>query len=118
METTTVFLDLEETVIESWNNPDWLSLKVDIIREVINVLKRENTTVQLGLMSWAVFDDADKETFNRRFRGHIEDALQLEFSDDLILSMDDWIQLVMMNSGMRLSRAVRFNVMGCLGRCR
>jgi len=105
MKTTTVFLDLEETVIESWNNPDWLSLKADIIREVINVLKRENTTVQLGLMSWAVWDDADKKVFNKKLREPIEQSLKLEFSDDLILSMDDWIQLVMVNSGMRLSRA-------------
>lgn len=102
----TIFFDLEETLIESWEQPNWLSDNAEAIKTFIKIMYSAYKTpsVQFGIMSWAIYDADEKDQFKRRFAETIEDGLGIKLQDDLILSMDDWMSLVMRSSGLRISR--------------
>lgn len=102
-----VLLDLEKTVIESWDEPFILWNNVDKIKHLL-----EEVQVKLGLMSWAVWDAKDKEIFNRTMRPGIEEALGLKFDDSLVWSMDDWAENVFKFHNKKVSRADLFDMFG------
>lgn len=98
-----IFLDLELTVIHSWEDPVLLMFNFEKIRGILP----ENAHV--GLMSWAVWDKKDKDKFNQSLRGEIEDALGIKFSDELLWSMDDWCSELAKNSVKKLTREDLFD---------
>lgn len=117
-----VFLDLEETIIDTWQDGNILGHGVDRICEFINGKDKwfQNNTIlapatpllnmKLGLMSWAVWDHKDKEAFNTRFRPHLEQLLDCKFDDRFVLSMDDWAQLIFRHFNKKFSRQDLFDI--------
>jgi hypothetical protein len=124
-----VFLDLEETCIDDWSTATPLVQNLEKIdwfingKEVIIPPFKKNqepivsppapmVNLHLGIMSWAVWDDVDKQLFLNLMREPIEKAIKRKFDDSLILSMADWADLVFECSGMRLSRHDMFDIYG------
>jgi len=97
---TTIFLDLEETLIESWDIPDWLPDNAEAIKTFIQSL---HGPAQFGIMSWAIWNERDREAFIKKLMCPIEDGLGIEFQNSLILTMEDWAQLVLSQSGLRVA---------------
>lgn len=102
-----VFLDLEETLIDNWENGWLLPAKIAIIKEMLSEF-----SPKIGLMSWAVWDDADKVKFNIRLRPELEEALEASFDDDFLWSMDDWAKQLLALHGKRISREDLFDCFG------
>lgn len=113
----TIFLDLEETLIESWSDRTLLIPKVKLIEKFIQFKLKESrqmlgrrfanpplTMPQFGIMSWAIWNDADKREFQQEIQLWLEEKMRITFRQDLILSMDDWALLVMKHTGLKLSR--------------
>lgn len=73
-----LFLDLEATVIESWEVP-----VLDNIEKIKQIL-RELNPHKIGIFSFAIWSDEDLDTFNRTIRSNIERELGISISDDLI----------------------------------
>ena len=68
--------------------------------------------VTLGLMSWAVWGDRDKEVFNRTMRPELEEALGMDFDDRVVWSMDDWAAELLQFHRKKLSRQDLFDMFG------
>ena len=64
-----VFLDLEETIIESWHDP--LLCNVDKIREIL----RNEETEDIHIFSFVISGNRDKEIFKERLKPFIEEVL-------------------------------------------
>jgi hypothetical protein len=121
-----VFLDLEETVIDDWENGDLLLENIEKIAVFLNGKditwkgQPDNYTstatpllnMRLGLMSWAVWDDVDKGKFNKRFRPHLEALLNRKFDDELVWSMNDWCAQLFKHSHLLLSKNDVFDIFG------
>lgn len=109
-----VFLDLEETLIDNWYDfnllPD-LCAKVDRYIHGKAFYSDPTTLPRLhvGLMSWAVYDDRDKQMF-MNVKHHIEEKIGYKFDDNFVWSMDDWAKLVYMHRGLKLDRADMFEL--------
>lgn len=110
----TIFLDLEETLIESWSDHTLLVNKIVKINRFVNKTlvetKQPLSVPRFGLMSWAVYNDKDKRQFQEELQPWLEEQMQITFSNELILSIDDWISLVMNNCGILLSREDIFDL--------
>lgn len=102
-----VFLDLEETVIDNWENGWLLPAKIAIIKEMLS-----EVTPTIGLMSWAVWDDKDKEKFNETLRPELENALGFKFDDRFLWSMNDWADQLFKFHGKVFSRQDLFDCFG------
>lgn len=117
-----VFLDLEETVIDNWQDGNLLLANIDCIEEFIN--GRDKTfggvvapgaplvNMRLGLMSWAVWDAKDKAEFNSRFRPHLEHLLKRKFDDEIVWSMADWSRELCKFSNKLISKDDMFDMFG------
>ena len=119
----TIFLDLEETLIESWSDHTWLTHKAEAIgtfikRSLIQSAHQSKSIYhdtprlelpRFGLMSWAVWNDADKQIFQQQLQHWIEGNLKMAFSEDLIWTMEDWAALVLKNTGLRMSQQDLFD---------
>lgn len=68
---TCVFLDLEETIIDSWQSG--LLVNVQVLREFLE----KNNVTEIGIFSFAVYNDRDLEIFNRDHKPFIEKALNV-----------------------------------------
>lgn len=119
----TIFLDLEETLIESWSDRTLLVNKIAAIDQFVKrTLIDSRQTVgrrfanpplsmpRFGLMSWAVWNDKDKKDFQDEIQLWLEEQMKIVFNQELILSMDDWITLVRRNTVMNLSRQDLFDI--------
>jgi hypothetical protein len=111
-----LFLDLEDTIIDEWATRNFLRTRdVCFVRDCINhrnrlidlclELEREHGTGMdinrdkidcLGLFSYAVSHDADKQIFVEEMKSDIERMLCLKFDPDYVLTVDQirlkWIQ--------------------------
>jgi len=99
-----IFLDLEETLIDNWDNGFLLLPKVDTIRAIIAQMRMQNETVRIGLMSWAVWNEKDKAKFNNDLRDFLETNLNCSFDDAFVWSMDDWCNEVLKCTDKKVSR--------------
>lgn len=68
---TCVFLDLEETIIDSWHSG--LLVNVQVLRDFLE----KNNVTEVGIFSFAVYNDRDLEIFNRDHKPFIERALNV-----------------------------------------
>ena len=118
----TIFLDLEETLIESWSDRTLLVNNVaaidrhikDKLKESRQLIGRRFTNSPLmmprfGLMSWAVWDDKDKTEFQQEIQPWLEEQMRITFSQELIVSMDEWTTLVRRNTVLKLTRQDLFD---------
>ena len=65
------FIDLEQTIIESWQAPDLIN--VQRIRSWLEVEKAD----EIRIFSFAIWNEIDKQRFNDEIKTRIEDALGL-----------------------------------------
>jgi hypothetical protein len=92
-----LLLDLEGTLIESWNEPDWIPNGDKVCKFLTGSWLGEPSGYKgrIGLMSWAVENEQDKQKFNKFLRPIIEEQFhEFKFDDELVLSMQDWAALV------------------------
>lgn len=82
---TIVLFDLEETLIESWENPRLLHEENPSIQKWLSTLG----AFQSGLLSFAVWDEKDLNTFNKTLREPLEKTFGIEFSDPLMFIKTD-----------------------------
>ena len=104
-----ILLDLEETVIEDWSNMSLMPRECMAIR---NWLKTCHPGATIGLMSWAVWNDKDKASFNKHLRDELEAVLEVQFSDEWVFSMDDWSDMLFKHCKKKLSRDDLFDCFG------
>ena len=109
MTETALLLDLEGTVIESWRHPDWLDRHIAAIGNLART-HSELGPVRLGLMSWAVRDDADLGEFRSRLAGPLEQSLGFRFDRKLTRSMNEWAELIHRHSWPLFAPATVFHV--------
>lgn len=64
-----MFLDLEETIIRSWQNPTLCN--IDYMRYLLANEKVE----EVHIFSFAIWNQADKDVFSQRLKPHLEEAL-------------------------------------------
>jgi hypothetical protein len=107
-----VLLDLEETVIDSWDDPVWQFKGQQVKKFLHGEWLPHPTPMQckLGIMSWAIWDHRDIDTFNKHHREWLEGCLNFKFDDDLIFSMDDWARAVFEETRCKVSRQDLFDV--------
>jgi hypothetical protein len=100
-----VLVDLEETLIKSWYDQEWVSAGFNVKKFLDGSWLGEPSKFQgrMGLMSWAVVGEHDKQIFNTKLRPWLEEQLDFKFSDELVLSMDDWAAKVFEASKCRVS---------------
>jgi hypothetical protein len=65
------FIDLEQTIIESWQAPDLIN--VQRIRSFLE----QNNADEVRIFSFAIWNEIDKHRFNDDIKPRIEDALGL-----------------------------------------
>lgn len=106
---TTVFLDLEDTVIDDINSATILDQRCSEIRRVLEHIRPD----RIGVMSWAIWNDAEKEAFMRSCtKSRIEDHIGHEFDPDLVWSMADFRKHVLATSGKNFSQDDLFDLFG------
>lgn len=107
-----VLLDLEETLIKSWDEPVWIPTGDNVTKFLHGEWTGDPTPFQgrMGLMSWAVWDEGDKRKFNEELRPELEERLRFKFSDELVFSMEDWASMVLEASGLKLERSDLFDM--------
>jgi len=74
----TLFLDLEDTIIEEWDRP--FLINVDKIKSFID----NNSFTDFGIFSYAIHNQSDLALFKRDMKPMIEKALGIKINDDLI----------------------------------
>lgn len=109
MNETALILDLEGTVIESWRQPDWLDGHIEAIGNLARAHAAQGP-VRLGLMSWAVRDDAELSKFRSRLAGPLEQSLGFRFDRKLTRSMNEWAELIHRHSWPLFAPATVFQV--------
>ena len=96
MKTTRVFLDLEETIIESWGNP------VLVNHQRINKFLKKLDITHVGIFSFAIWDENDKRNFDRfGIKDTIENALEVRINN--VLTIPDIAKEVFWKQGMVIS---------------
>lgn len=103
-----VLVDLEQTLIESWNEPFFLPARVELVRDFL----RDNPQAELGLMSWAVYHDQDMDVFRRTLQADLERLLERPFSERWLLHLDQWGTELFTCTHKRLPREELFDVFG------
>lgn len=107
----TIFLDLEETVIDEWRTHNFLEERATAIRDFVRdtIDRREEILgetfpVRWGVMSWAIETMRDVVTFNETMREGLESFFDITFDDRLIWTVEDWRSAINCNSPFNLNR--------------
>lgn len=97
-----IFLDLEQTLIDSWETMDFLFNRASIIKNAIDLMGEmaPDKEIVLGLMSWAVWNQGDLEKFNKMLRKPLEDFFERPIS--IAWTMEDWFA-ASVNAGSRIN---------------
>lgn len=101
-----VLLDLEGTVMDTWFKPDAIP---EHLERIAAFLRPDD---KLGLMSWAVWDDADRQKFQERFQLGIEEAIKHSFQQDLIFTMMDFSDIILKRRMKWVSKEDMFDLFG------
>lgn len=101
-----VLLDLEDTLIHTWEQPDLLPHLVARVQGVL----AQYPDASVGLMSWAVYHAKDLATFRTQLQAPLEAVLGRSFDPTWTLSMDDWARAIFACSGKLLSREDLFDL--------
>jgi hypothetical protein len=86
-----VFLDLEETVIESWDNPMLIN-----IQKVRAFLKERHVT-EVHIFSFAIHNDKDKADFERHLKHSLQEALGVTIAP--VQTLDDFCRIIRQGRG-------------------
>ncbi|MCB1158878.1 MAG: hypothetical protein H7A25_26660 [Leptospiraceae bacterium] len=82
-----LFLDLENTVIDSWEN--LIVLNNPKVQETIRSINPE----KIGIYSFAIWDDKDKETFKTMLFADITKTYNINIDLELLFSVPDIIKI-------------------------
>jgi len=85
---TKIFLDLEETIIDAWDSRIFLLNNIADIKTFINGNFNFNS-VELGIFSFAIWNEEDKEDFNKNLKNIIQDLFELPIIDENIVTVTD-----------------------------
>lgn len=86
METKVLLLDLEETVIDVWSDHGFCSFNnTEPVRQFI----KNGGFSKVGVLSFAIWNDTDLETFDRHLRSELEELFEIRFTTSLIFSVDN-----------------------------
>jgi hypothetical protein len=69
-----VFLDLEETVIESWHSPYYTNI------QKVRKWLQDNHVTEAGIFSFAIYDDRDKQRFEAEMKAGLSDVLGIRIT--------------------------------------
>lgn len=103
-----VLVDLEETLIKSWQEPHLLPGRATMVKDFLIA----HPGAQMGLMSWAVYHDRDMQVFCEDMQPMLETFLEHTFSRRWTLPLDRWGQELFGCTGKRLPREELFDVFG------
>lgn len=70
-----IFLDLEETIIESWDNP--LLTNISKVKAFIHNQQKEKEFKVISIFSFAIWNDIDRAVFHQSIKDSIETALDV-----------------------------------------
>lgn len=79
-----VFLDLEETIIQSWYNPTLVNVS-DIKHTLCDVFRIS----QVGIFSFAIGSEADCDKFKQQFMPMIENAIGVKVDVNRIITCNE-----------------------------
>lgn len=99
-----LFLDLEETVIRSWTNPTLCN--VHKIRQYIQKIR----VSEISIFSFAIYNNEDKDYFERNIKEHIETALGVDIME--WPSVDEINSVFFNNYGIHFDRHEFINIWG------
>ena len=71
---TTLWFDLEQTLIESWDKPIIINQE-----KIVNFFK-EFPCDEIGIFSFAIWDDKDREVFEFQIKPRIEETFGIKIS--------------------------------------
>lgn len=69
-----ILLDLEETVIDSWANGSLCNIQK--IKSFLNSPLMKEINQDITIFSFAIWNDTDKDVFNKRFHDILENVLE------------------------------------------
>lgn len=85
-----LFLDLEQTVIDVWHEANIIHEQVPFIKEVIQKFKPKD----IGIFSFAIDNENDKEEFKQRMKLDIEKVIEREINMKHVISVQEMIKFV------------------------
>lgn len=103
-----VLADLEQTLIESWDQPVLMPHRAGMVRDFLAA----HPDAELGLMSWAVYDDRDMDIFRRQMAPDLEQFLGRSWCRRWTLSLDQWGQELSRATNKFLPRQELFDIFG------
>lgn len=104
-----VLLDLEETVIDDWEQRNLLPGNIAKINGLLRWMSIDSE-LTIGLMSWAVWDDKDKNNVLEKLLPDLNGVLAVPVAPQFVLSMQDWGDLVLGHCKLKLSRDDMFDM--------
>lgn len=94
------FFDLEETLIESWTNRTLVNFRY------IQSFIKDHNVKDVHLFSFAVWNDEDKDYFNKRIKQELEDIYNIKFVS--VPSVLDMIEVDTEYTGIRYDSMTDF----------
>jgi len=101
-----VLLDLEQTVIDSWENRVFLMHNLEAIKS--SGILTPDTTV--GLMSWAIWDYNDSRIVIDELIPPLEEVLDIQIDRSLPMSMEEYAADILSYRKLRLSAEDMFDM--------
>ncbi|MBP7284948.1 MAG: hypothetical protein KBA66_25400 [Leptospiraceae bacterium] len=80
---TTLFLDLEKTIIHSWDDPILINEE-----RIINIIRSVNPS-KIGIYSFAIYNKQDLDIFQKTILFALEGALHINIQTDLIFTVEE-----------------------------
>ena len=68
------FIDLENTVIEDWDSFIPMPENIKMLKEIFKITEEE----EIGIFSFAIFNDHDKKTFEKQVKPLLEAELNVK----------------------------------------
>lgn len=85
----TVFLDLEKTIIHSWDDP--VIINEDMIRKHLQLIQPD----LVGIYSFAIYDEQDRNVFLNTIKEEIENTFHLKIEAALIFTVQEIAKTVL-----------------------
>lgn len=99
-----IFLDLEDTIIHTWNDPVLCNFT-----QVKDFLTDNNIT-KVSIFSFAIWDDKDKKVFETQLKPFLESALNVEIIE--WPSVDEMIDIILTHFCIKFDRHEFITVWG------
>jgi hypothetical protein len=105
-----LFLDLEETLIEVWQSNGHVNFLIDNI-EKINKFIHDNGVSEIGIFSFAIWDDEDRENFITKLSPQLKE-FGIEVSDSDVVPVENVAKTILKNMRINLDSSEVINLWG------